>query len=131
VHVVPPQYCRLCQFTIRVKARPGYTRSQLQALVEARLATYLHVLTGGEDGTGYRFGAQVHVADLIAQVFRTEGVERVDALTARFARTKSNAVPRTGVLTLCPAAAGEYDHVDLGAEETASFDATSIALSTE
>ena len=54
------------------------------------------MLTGGDDGTGYPFGAQVHIADLIAHVFRTEGVERVDSLTARFARTKSNAVPRTG-----------------------------------
>ncbi|HEX2572306.1 MAG TPA: putative baseplate assembly protein [Polyangia bacterium] len=131
VHVVPPQYCRLCQFTIKVKAQAGYTRSQLQDLVEARLATYLHVLRGGDEGKGYPFGGQVHIADLIALVFRTEGVERVDSLTARFARTKSNASPRTGLLTLCPERAGEYDHVDLGAEETASFDAASIALSTE
>ena len=53
VYVVPPQYARLCNMQVSVKGQPGYTRAQLQTLVSARLATYLHVLTGGDDGTGF------------------------------------------------------------------------------
>ena len=34
VHVVPPQYCRVCNVFVRVRSKPGYTRSMLQALVE-------------------------------------------------------------------------------------------------
>jgi predicted phage baseplate assembly protein len=130
VHVVPPQYCRVCRLFVAVKARPGYTRARLQELVEARLSSYLHVLRGGENGKGFPFGGQVHVADLMAQVFRTEGVERVEDLRAEFTRTRSQAAPREGELRLCPAGAGQFEAVQLGAEETVSFDATSLTLST-
>lgn len=131
VHVVPPQYLRLCNFRIVVHPEVGYTRTQLQTLVEKRLATYLHVLKGGEDGTGFPFGGQLHVADLIAQAYRTEGVNRVELLTAEFTRTKSNAIPRQGRLVLCPTAMGDVDHVDLAPEENVSVDLSTFLLSTD
>lgn len=130
VHVVPPQYCRICKVYVRVRAKPGYTRAMLQDLVETTLATYLHVLTGGEDGKGFPFGAQLHVADLIARAFRTEGVERVELLSAEFTRTKSNGVPREGKLLLCPSAPGEVDRVALAPEENVSFDPATLTLAT-
>jgi predicted phage baseplate assembly protein len=130
VYVVPPQYARLCKFRVRVRAKPGYTRTQLQDLVEAKLGTYLHVLTGGEDGTGFPFGGQIHVADLISQVFRTEGIERVEDLGCDFSRTKSNANPRQGSLVLCPGAEGESDSLTLAPEETVSIDLTTFTLTT-
>jgi hypothetical protein len=88
------------------------------------------VLRGGETGKGFPFGAQVHIADLMAQVFRTEGVERVEDLSAEFTRTKSQASPREGQLVLCPTAAGQVDRVSLGPEENVSIDVTSISVST-
>jgi hypothetical protein len=130
VHVVPPQYLRLCRVYCRVRALVGYTRLQLRDLVSQSLATFLDVLLGGEDGQGAPFGGQVHIADLIARVFRTEGVERVDELRAAFVRTKSNAPFRSGNLVLCPAAADDYDHVDLAAEETTSIDLSTFTLDT-
>ncbi len=130
VHVVPPQYFRLCNIQVEVKGRPGYTRSQIQDLVVAKLSTYLHPITGGEDGTGYPFGSQVHISDLMAQVFRTEGVERVERFQADFSRTKSNAVPRQGMLVLCPSGAGQFQKVTLAPEECPSFDASKFTLST-
>ncbi len=129
VYVVPPQFARLCNLQVSVKGQAGYTRDQLQNLVSARLATYLHVLTG-DDGTGYPFGNQLHIADLIAQVYRVAGVERVDSLTADFVRTKSDANPRTGSLALCPANASQYTFLQLAAEETVSFNADTFLLST-
>jgi predicted phage baseplate assembly protein len=130
VHVVPPQYCRVCNVFVRVRSQPGYTRSMLQALVEQTLGTYLHVLTGGDEGKGFPFGAQLHVADIIARVFRTEGIERVELLSAEFTRTKSNGVPREGSLVLCPESAGEFDRVSLASEENVSFDASTLTLAT-
>lgn len=128
VYVVPPQYLRLCNFTIVVRAQPGYTRSRLQELVESRLATYLHVLRGGEDGGGFPFGSQLHVADLMAQVFRTEGVDRVESLRADFTRTKRNANPRQGSLTLCPLATDQFNRIDLAPEENVSIELSSFTL---
>ena len=130
VHVVPPQYMRLCRVYCRVKPNVGYTRLQLRDLVANSLATFLDVLLGGEDGSGAPFGGQVHIAELIARVLRTEGVDRVDDLRARFVRTKSNAPFRGGNLLLCPAAADDYDHVDLAPEETTSIDLTTFTLDT-
>ena len=130
VFVVPPQFARLCNFVVFVKARPGYTRAALADLVSKRLADYLHVLRGGEDGKGYPFGTQVHVADLIAQVFRVEGVERVESLTADFTRTKTNADPRQGRLVMCPAQDGERSTLSLAPEETVSIDLSTFTLST-
>lgn len=130
VHVVPPQYCRLCKLYVRVRGKPGYTRHQLQELVLERLATYLDVLTGGVDGRGAAFGGQVHIADLIAQVFHTEGIARVEDLIASFVRTKSNANPREGLLVRCPEAEGQFDRIVLAPEETTSLETTSFTLAT-
>jgi hypothetical protein len=130
VHVVSPQYMRLCRVYCRVKASVGYTRLQLRDLVSAGLATYLDVLRGGDDGTGAPFGGQVHIADLIGRVLRTQGVERVDELNAHFVRTKSNAPFQEGNLVLCPTTADDYDHVDLAAEETTSIDLSTFTLDT-
>jgi hypothetical protein len=129
VYVVPPQYFRLCNVFVKVKGRPGYTRARLQELVLETLATYLDVLRGGDDGTGAPFGGQVHVADLIARVLRTEGVERVQDFSANFVRTRSNASPRQGRLLLCPTVAQDFDHVDLAPEESTSIDTSSLTLS--
>jgi hypothetical protein len=130
VYVVPPQYARLCNMQVSVKGQPGYTRAQLQTLVSAQLSTYLHVLTGGDAGTGYDFGDELHIADLIAQVYRVSGVERVDNITASFVRTKSNASPRHGSLVLCPSGPTQYDHLSLAPEENVSFNADTFLLST-
>ena len=130
VYVVPPQYARLCNVQVSVAAQPGYTRAQLQTSVSAQLSTYLHVLTGGGDGTGYPFGDQLHIADLIALVYRVTGVDRVDRITASFVRTKSNANPRQGTLVLCPTGATEYDQLSLAPEENVSFNAATFLLST-
>ena len=130
VHVVPPQYMRLCQVYCRVLASVGYTRLQVRDLVANSLATYLDVLLGGADGQGAPFGGQVHIAELMARVFRTQGVDRVDQLSAHFMRTKSNAPFREGSLVLCPSAPDDYDHVDLAPEETTSIDLSTFTLDT-
>lgn len=128
VYVVPPQYARLCRARAEVKGAPGYTRLQLQEAVEARLARYLHVLTGGADGKGFPFGGQLHAADLVALVLGSGGIERVESFAAEFTRTRTAAAPRQGRLLTCPAAAGEVDRLDLAPDETASFDASTFTL---
>jgi hypothetical protein len=130
VYVVPPQYMRLCRVYCRVRASLGVTRAQARDQAMARLADWLDALRGGPDGTGAPFGGQVHIADLMAQLMRAPGIDRVEDLRAHFLRTKSNAPFREGDLVLCPSAQGEFDHVDLAAEETTSIDLTSFTLDT-
>ncbi len=50
----PTQFVRLCQFFLLVRAHVGYTRVLVQDEVEQRLATWLHVLTGGEHEMDFR-----------------------------------------------------------------------------
>jgi Baseplate J-like protein len=130
LHVIPPQYARLCDLRVTVQALPGFSRIALQERVTADLGTHLHVLTGGDDGTGFPFGGQVHIADLIARVARVEGVDRVEELRCAFTRTKSTAAPRQGELVMCPAGTDEYEALTLGPEETVSFDGDSVLLTT-
>lgn len=130
VFVAPPQYFRIYNVNVRVRGKPGYTRALLQDNVADRLKDYLHVLRGGEDGAGFPFGGQVHVADLMAQVYRTDGVERVEHFSADFTRTRRNARPQMGALVLCPATGAQFDKIELLTEECASFDKDSLTLST-
>jgi predicted phage baseplate assembly protein len=129
IHVVPPQYCRICNVILSVTARPGYTRAMLQDAVAQRLEAYLHVLHGGADGKGYRFGTQILAADLIAQTFRVEGVETVRDFECGFVRTKTDSPFREGKLMMCPSGEGEYAEVDLAPEETASVVPGAVSLS--
>jgi len=130
LYVIPPQYVRLCNLRVTVQPRPGHTRVELQDRVGADLGTYLHVLTGGDDGSGFPFGGQLHVADLISRVARLDGVERVEDVRASFTRTRSSAAPRQGELVLCPAAAGEFEALQLSADESVSLEPDSVLLTT-
>ena len=130
VCVVPPQYARLCNFDIRVRAQAGYTRAELQDILLETLSTYLHVLSGGEDGAGYPFGSQLHSAQIAAQIMRAEGVQRLESVEADFVRTKSDVERRQGKLVLCMNAEGETDRIDLEPEETVSLDTSTFRVST-
>ena len=130
LHVIPPQYVRLCDVRVTVQPQPGHTRVELQERVTEDLARYLHVLTGGDEGAGFPFGTQLRVAELIARVTRLEGVDRVEDLRGAFTRTKSTAAPREGELVQCAGGADEYETLPLAAEETVSLDAESLLLTT-
>lgn len=93
LYVVPPQYVRIFDLVITVVAKPGFTRTQLREAIAARLETYLHVLKGGDDGTGFPFGSTLAHAELVAQVFRVDGVERVEDLTASYVGNAPDATP--------------------------------------
>ena len=128
VYVVPPQFVRFGEFFLVVRSHPGFTRVQVQDQVERQLARWLHVLSGGDNATGFPFGGQVHIADMIAQALRTPSVERVEVLNCRFTRTKSDARPRQGRLALCPNQTDEFDRLELAPEETVSFDSAKFIL---
>lgn len=128
LYVVPPQYARICDLRVTVRPQPGFTRTELQDAVEADMARYLHVLAGGDDGTGFPFGGRLHVAELLSRIDRLPGVDRVEDLRCSFTRTKSGAVPRQGTLVLCPSGPGEVEELVLAAEESVSFDAPTTLL---
>ena len=130
LHVVPPQYVRVCDLRVTVQPAPGFSRAALQDSITAAMAEYLHVFTGGDDGDGFGFGGQLHIADLTSRIARHEGVSRVEDVECSFTRTKSSAFPRQGELRSCPDASGQYESVGLAAEETVSFDAESALVTT-
>lgn len=127
LHVVGPQYARLCDVRVELRPDPGFTRAELQARVGEELAGWLHVL--GVDG-GFGFGRQLHVADLMSRITHIDGVDRVEDIACAFTRTKSNVTPRQGRLVLCPTAPDEVDALAFSAEETVTFDLDSLRVTT-
>ena len=84
VYTTVAQYVRIYDLDIQLDAEPGFSRTQLREAISSQLETYFHVLTGGDDGEGFPFGATVHHADFVAQIFRVAGVARVNSFTASF-----------------------------------------------
>ena len=80
LHIATPQYVRLFDMTVVVRAAPGYSETVLHEAIIDRLRLRFHVLTGGADGTGFPFGAPLHHADLVAEVMGVPGVARVEGL---------------------------------------------------
>jgi hypothetical protein len=140
VYVVPPQYVRIRDIVVTVVAKPGYTRTQLRELIAERFETYLHVLTGGppgEDGQpqGFEFGSTLHHAELVSQVFRVEGVDRVEELTAIYDGAAPDATPPMSwrderqtprKLVGCPTAEDEDERIVLFPDETVFVDTTTL-----
>jgi hypothetical protein len=135
LYVAAPQYVRLFDLTITVVPKPGYTRTQLRELIATHLESFLHVLTGGPDGSGFPFGSTLPHAELVAQIFRVEGVERVESVTARFDGSAPDAVPvmhwrteRQAARSLvgCPTTSSEVDRIVLAADETVFVDTTTL-----
>jgi hypothetical protein len=138
VYTVSPQYVRLFDIEVEVRAAPGYSRSQLRESIAARLETYFHVLRGGADGRGYPFGTTLHHADLVAQVFRTPGVERVEGAAVWFdgqaPEPADGSAPLTfrperlpkQRLTNCPETEDDADHIRLLADETVFVDTSTL-----
>jgi predicted phage baseplate assembly protein len=84
VYAVAPQFVRLHAIEVDVKPTAGYTSVQVREAITAHLQRFFHVLTGGADGSGIAFGSTIHHADLVAQISRVAGVDRVDQVTALF-----------------------------------------------
>lgn len=137
VFAVSPQYVRLFDITVGVTAKPGFTRTRLREDIGRRLETYFHVLRGGPEGEGFGFGVTVHHADIVAQVFLEEGVERVDSLTAFFdsnppAGTESalegwRLARRTPLrLTNCVEEEIDREQIQLAADETLFVETVSL-----
>lgn len=138
VYTTVPQYVRVFNLDIELLAAPGYTRTKLREAIAEKLETYFHVLNGGEDGEGFPFGSTVHHADFVAQVFRVEGVARVEGLSANFdGYTPDNAalamnwrIERLQVqnLTNCIRNAGDNESIQLAADENIFVDSSSLNI---
>ena len=76
------------------------------------------------------YAATVRHVETLGQVFRTEGVERVEEVRCDFTRTKGDAIPRQGAFVFCPAVPGERNLLPLAPEETVSVDLTTFTLTT-
>lgn len=140
VHVVAPQYVRLFELSVRVRALPGWSVTLLREAIAAQLERRFHVLTGGPTSTGVEFGATIHHADLVAEVFAVEGVARVEALEARFDGKApaedgeppplswrwERAVARR--LTNCPSQASDADRIELFADENVFVDTRDLLV---
>jgi hypothetical protein len=77
--VVGPLYVRV-DVTLEVALTRLEGASQVEQAIRAKLAAFLHPLTGGRDGTGWDFGRQPHTSDLHA-IVAVPGVDHVRQLS--------------------------------------------------
>ncbi len=138
VHVTTPQYVRLHDLKITVRADPGYSETLLREAIGDHLRRRLHVLTGGADGRGYPFGGVLHHADLVAEVFAVPGVALVlelsclvdgrtpDAAERALSWRLERRVPQR--LTNCARDDADILSIDLLADEAPFVDAASLAV---
>ncbi|HMH54008.1 MAG TPA: putative baseplate assembly protein [Candidatus Acidoferrum sp.] len=80
--VLAPRYVRVC-VEADVVAREVSGGGGVQVRCEARLAQFLHPVTGGEQGRGWRIGDVPHESDLYAQLEDVDGVGYVRSLRFR------------------------------------------------
>jgi len=141
VHVSTPQYLRLYDLQLVVRAAAGYTVTALREAIADALRRRFHALSGGADGDGYAFGASLHHADLVAAVFGVAGVARVESLSC-WADGQSPAGDEPAMLwrherrvpvrlTNCPDpdSADDVLHVVLFPDELPFVDAMSLSVS--
>lgn len=138
VYVAAPQYVRLFNLTVELRARPGYGRTQLREDIGAHLARYFHPLRGGPEHTGFGFGATVHHADIMAQIFQVPGVDRVEALEVWYDGHAPAPIgdpppmswrPERGIarrLTNCRVTESDDEQIVLAPDETVFVDATTL-----
>jgi hypothetical protein len=134
---------RLFDIEVRVRAAPGFSRALLRESIAAHLEKYFHVIDGGPDGHGFPFGTTLHHADLVAQVFRVPGVERVEEATAWFdgqapepedgsapLEFRPERMPRRR-LTNCRETEEDADQIVLLADETVFVDTSTLNVIVE
>ena len=97
VYVAPPTY-QLVSVTADVVANDDADTAAVQKAIEEALVTYFHPLRGGEDGTGWPFGADVYFSRVF-QRMSVAGVQRIDRVTITL---DGKDVPDCTNATVCP-----------------------------
>lgn len=140
VHVVPPMYVRLYDLDITVVAESGYSSVLLRESIAAELESWLHVLTGGEEGGGTPFGAVVSHSAILARLFALAGIARIEAFTAMLDCHAPAAEGEVGEqlgreerlepqrLTNCPELDRDVDRVSLLEDEVAFVDTSTLLV---
>lgn len=79
ISVVAPSYVRV-GLNAEILPLSADEAGRVEARVRARLAQFLHPLSGGRDGNGWDFGVPVYLSDLAALIEDTPGVDAVQFL---------------------------------------------------
>ncbi len=76
VYATGPTY-RMVRVVADLIVAPGSDLTVVQNAVTDRLTTWLHPLTGGDEGTGWPFGGPIYASSLLGRILTTPGVARI------------------------------------------------------
>lgn len=76
VFATGPTY-RLVRVIADLIVAPGSDLTVVQNAVSDRLTTWLHPLTGGDDGAGWPFGGTIYASSLLGRILTTPGIARI------------------------------------------------------
>jgi hypothetical protein len=80
VYVIPPTY-HLVMIQGQATAQNTADLAELNDAIATALLTYLHPLTGGDDGTGWPFGGTIYYSRVFQLIMNIPGVQSIQTLT--------------------------------------------------
>jgi hypothetical protein len=95
--VAAPRY-REVRIEVHVIAAVTADLGNVEQGVRSRLLAYFHPLTGGDDGTGWQFGATIDFSETYQQIFDVEGVHRIDTSSIKTYLDQIRQTPCSNVL---------------------------------
>lgn len=113
LHVIGPQYATVTALTARLTVARDRDLGEVAGAVVTALADFLSPLTGGENGTGWPFGAAIYHGDLYERMLAVPGVRRASGLSVEIDGQEGNPgtdiaeIPQGALLALA------RDRVDL------------------
>jgi hypothetical protein len=80
LYIVGPQYSTITALQLRIGVRAGFDLTAVSDAVYQALLSFLHPISGGDDGGGWPMGDDIYIADLYQRVLDVNGVRRASAL---------------------------------------------------
>lgn len=102
LHLTQPTYADVTELSAQIIVADDADFATVSAVIYDVLLTFLHPVTGGQDGTGWPFGAAIYHADVYDQILAVPGVARASSLTLIVEGSASNKI--TDITTLPEAA---------------------------
>jgi predicted phage baseplate assembly protein len=76
LEVVPPTY-QFVESEVTIRVLPTYAPEETRIRVENHLYKFMNPITGGHEGTGWPFGRDLNIGDIMAAILTVPGVEAV------------------------------------------------------
>jgi Baseplate J-like protein len=116
IHVAGPDYTEVVVDAVVVPTSLEHAAA-VERAVKEDLNRYIHPLTGGPCGTGWEFGREICLSDIVARIERIENVDHVERTSLRANGRSSESAVQLDKYAL-PVSAAHKITISLGSSQT-------------